>query len=99
MDDVGMVLPRLPYEVLNVVLGFMEEGLIRHQYHIGSGRVLHAVHWTAGPRYDLESTVLVRRFFPANWYYNRHPDDKFIYFYMKDYFRQLIQEEGAWRME
>ena len=98
MDIIHVIFPHFPHEILNLILVFVEEDMIRHRYQIGSGRLLHEIHWTSDPIYDLESTILVRRLFPIYWCYDSHPDDKYIYFYMKEYFKQFIQEEGGWKL-
>jgi hypothetical protein len=30
------------------------------------------------------------------WYYGAHPDEKHIYFFIKDYFREQISRRGSW---
>jgi hypothetical protein len=72
MGDLILLLPQLPYEILNIILSFSEDGLIRAQIRC--------------------ATILVRRIFPNYWYYDADPDEKYIYFFIKDYFKSVIRD-------
>ena len=90
MGDLTVLLPQLPYEILNIILSFSEDGLIRAQ--IRCGKMSYHIQWNMGPIFELEATILVRRIFPHYWYYDADPDEKYIYFFIKDYFKSVIRD-------
>jgi hypothetical protein len=96
MSELAQILPQFPYDILNIILTFAENGMITHSYR--NGHLIHFIQWKSEPIYELEATILIRRLWPLYWCYHADPDDKFIYFYMKSYFKQVIQEEGVWRL-
>lgn len=98
MSALALIFPQFPYEVLNIILSFSEDSMITTSYHLTTGCSIHTIQWKSDPIYELESMIFVRRIFPSYWYADAIPDDKFIYFYMKSYFKQFIQQEGAWKL-
>ena len=90
MGDLILLLPQLPYEILNIILSFSEDGLIRAQ--IRCGEISYHIQWNMDPIFELEATILVRRIFPQYWYYDADPDEKYIYYFMKDYFKSVIRD-------
>jgi hypothetical protein len=50
------------------------------------------IQWNMEPIFELEATILVRRIFPNYWYYDADPDEKYIYFFIKDYFKSVIRD-------
>jgi len=90
------LLPRLPYEVINIILSYSEDGLVRSEYHLSSGALIHRIQWDCDILYDLEAMILVRRIFPAYWHHHADPDEKHIYFFIKEYFKKAIQQRGGW---
>jgi hypothetical protein len=96
MTSLATVMRRLPYEIINIILSYSEDGLVHSTYHLGSGKLIHRIQWKSEYLYELESTVLIRRIFPMYWYYGADLDEKYIYFFMKEYFKQKIQLQGRW---
>ena len=94
MGDLAAIFPRFPYEILNIILSYSEDGLIRGRYY--RGWMVHRIQWDSEFIYDLEALLLMRRVFPGYWYYGANPDEKYVYFFIKDYFKTSIRERGAW---
>jgi len=90
MGDLILLLPQLPYEILNIILSFSEDGLIRSQ--IRYGKMCYHIQWKSESIIELEATILVRRIFPNYWYYDADPDEKYIYFFIKEYFKSAIRD-------
>jgi hypothetical protein len=96
MGDLSAIFKELPYEILNIILSFSEDGLIRTRYHQEFGWMIHYIQWESNFIFELEALLLVRRLFPMYWYYNAHSDEKHIYFFIKDYFKEEISRRGSW---
>ena len=90
MGDLTILFPQLPYEILNIILSFSEDGLIRAQ--ICGGKMSYHIQWNMRPILELEATILVRRIFPQYWYYDADPDEKYIYFFIKNYFTTVVRD-------
>jgi len=87
--------PQLPYEILNIILSFTDnDTLVGFYFHIPTGRIVPIIRWESELIYELSSMIFVRRIFPYYWYHDADIHEKYIYFFMKDYFRHLIKEEG-----
>jgi hypothetical protein len=93
MGDLAAILPWFPYDVLNIILSYSEDGLIRARY--SRGRMVYRIHWDSDSVCDLEALLLVRRVFPGYWYYDADSDERYIYFFIKDYFKAAIRERGV----
>jgi hypothetical protein len=94
MVGLSEIFPQLPYEILNTILSFSEDGVIRARY--SRGRMVYRIHWDSDSVCDLEALLLVRRIWPMYWYYDADSDERYIYFFMKDYFKAVIKERGVW---
>jgi hypothetical protein len=94
MGDLAAILPWFPYDVLNIILSYSEDGLIRARY--SRGRMVYRIHWDSDSVCDLEALLLMRRIFPEYCYYYCHPDEKHVYCFIKDYFKAEIRERGMW---
>ena len=90
MGDLTILFPQIPYDILNIILSFSEDGLIRSQ--IRCGTMCYHIQWKSESIIELEATILVRRIFPHYWYYDADPDEKYIYFFIKEYFKSVIRE-------
>ena len=96
MVDLSEIFPQLPYEILNTSLSFSEDGIVQSHYHLRYGRMVHRVDWKSELIMDLEAMIIVRRLFPLYWYYTATADEKYIYFYLKDYFKSFLVKQGSW---
>lgn len=94
MGDLAAIFPRFPYEILNIILSYSEDGLIRGRYY--RGWMVHRIQWDSEFIHDLEALLLVRRIWPLYWCYEADSDERHIYFFMKGYFKTAIRERGAW---
>ena len=94
MGDLAAIFPRFPYEILNIILSYSEDGLIRGSYL--RGWMVYRIQWDSELIYDLEALLLMRRVFPEYCSYSAHPDEKHVYFFIKEYFKAEIRERGVW---
>jgi len=97
MSDLHIIFKKFPYDILNVILSFSEDGLIRKRYHPQFGWIMYRIQWDFNTIFELEALLLVRRLYPSYWYYGADPDDKMIYFFIKEYFKEKIcRRGGSW---
>lgn len=87
------VLPFLPNDVIGIILSFSEDGMIRSCYRMG--RLVHRIHWKHESRYELEAMILVRRIFPEYWCYDADNDERYIYVFMKAYFKGWLSRRDG----
>lgn len=95
MGDLPVIFEKLPYDILNIILSFSEDGIIRRRYHPQFGRIVYRIQWDFDAIFELEALFLVRRIYPLYWYYDAHADEKHIYFFIKDYFKEEICKRGG----
>jgi hypothetical protein len=89
MNSIHQLLP-LPYELINHILSFCEDDLVCHHYHLNSGTFTQHINWKSERIDEIKSTLRIHRFFPYYLLSSQDPDHRYIYQYLKGYFREHI---------
>jgi hypothetical protein len=90
MDSLHRIKPRIPYEIINHILSFCEDDLVCHHYHLNSGTFTQRINWNSERIAEIKLTLRIHRFFPYYLLSSEDPDHRFIYQYLKDYFREHV---------
>ena len=89
MNSLHILLP-LPYELINSILSFCEDDLVCHHYHLTSGTFTQRINWKSERIDEIKLTLRIHRFFPYYLLSCDDSDSRFIYQYLKGYFREHI---------
>jgi len=90
MNSLHLLLPHIPYEMINHILSFCEDDLICHHYHLNSGTFTQHINWKSERIDEIKLTLRIHRFFPHYLLSCDDSDSRFIYQYLKEYFREHV---------
>ena len=82
----------LPTELLNLIFTYFENGPVITRYDLATGKMRHLIQWNSEHISQIESMLMIKRFFPS--YLQRISDHAYhlIYFKAKAYFYDVLLE-------
>lgn len=95
MEALEQVQPTIPVEILNLISTYLDDGPIVTRYHLASGTRIHRIQWNSPYLVNIESTMMVQKFFPSYWKGIHEPEYRYIYFNAKAYFTDVLIKHRA----
>jgi hypothetical protein len=90
MEILEQVRPSIPVEILNLISTYLEDGPVVTRYHLATGTRVHRIQWNSPSLANIESTMMVQKFFPSYWRGIKDRDYRIIYFNAKAYFTDVL---------